>query len=159
MDCRLAVRFSFRFALLEKDGVDVAFEVVDGDEGKFVCVGESLSVGDADEKRSGEAGAGGDGDGVEVRKRKAGFGEGCADDGNNGAKMLAAGKLRNDSAVTRVGCNLRGDNGGKRARSTLDDSRGGFVAGGLDAEDEAGGHEFSVGAMAVPDTGVTSSSV
>ncbi len=72
------------------------------------------------------------------------FSECGADDGNNGAEMLAAGKLGNDAAVAGVGGNLRGDDGGKRARSALDDGRGGFVAGGLDAEDEAGGHSFSL---------------
>ena len=73
-----------------------------------------------------------------------GFGERGADDRDNGAEMLAAGELGNDAAVAGVGGDLRGDDGGKRARSALDDGRGGFVAGGLDAEDEAGGHSFSV---------------
>ena len=59
--------------------------------------------------------------------------------------MLAAGELRDDAAVAGVGGDLRGDNGRKRARSALDNGCGGFVAGGLDAEDEAGaGHESSL---------------
>ena len=61
--------------------------------------------------------------------------------------MLAAGELGNDSAVAGVGGDLRGDDGGKRARSALDDGGGGLVAGGFDAEDEAGaGHDFSLAA-------------
>ena len=59
-------------------------------------------------------------------------------------KMLAAGQLRHDAAVAGVGGDLRGDGGGKRARAALDDGRGGLVAGGFDAEDEAAGHNFSV---------------
>ena len=68
-----------------------------------------------------------------------------ADDGNDGAKMLAAGELGHDAAVAGVGGDLRGDDGRKRARSALDNCRGRFVAGGFDAEDEAGaGHESSL---------------
>ena len=59
--------------------------------------------------------------------------------------MLAAGELRNDAAVAGVGGDLRGDDRRKRARSALDNGCGGFVAGGLDAEDEAGaGHGSSL---------------
>ena len=102
--------------------------------------GERLGVGDADEQRSGESGAGGDGDGVEIGEGDAGLGQRGADHGNDGAKMLAAGQLRHHAAVARVGRDLRGDDGGKRARAALDDGRGGLVAGGFDAEDEAAGH-------------------
>ena len=57
--------------------------------------------------------------------------------------MLAAGQLRNDAAVARVGGDLRGHDGGKRARAALDNGRGGLVAGGFNAENEAGaGHIF-----------------
>ena len=51
--------------------------------------------------------------------------------------MLAAGELGNDSAVAGVGGDLRGDDGRERAGAALDDGRGGLVAGGFDAEDEA----------------------
>ena len=124
--------------------MDVAFEVVDGDEGKIVGEGEGLGVGDADEQRPGEAGTGGDGDGVEIGEGDAGLGQRGADDGNDGAEMLAAGQLGNDAAVAGVGGDLRGDGGGKRARAALDDGRGGLVAGGFDAEDEAAGHTSSL---------------
>ena len=53
-------------ARLHQDGVDVAFEVVDGDERLVEAVGEGLCVGDADEERAGEAWAFGDGYGVEI---------------------------------------------------------------------------------------------
>jgi len=42
-------------ALVEQHGVDVAFEVVDGDQRKIVGEGESFGIGDADEERAGEA--------------------------------------------------------------------------------------------------------
>ena len=89
--------------------MDVAFEVVDGDEGKAGGEGKGLGVGDSDEQGSGEARAGGDGDGVEVGESDFGLGEGGADDGDNGAQMLAAGQLGDDSAIAGVGGDLRGD--------------------------------------------------
>ena len=36
-------------AFLEEDRVNVAFEMIDGDEGKLVGEGERFGVGDADE--------------------------------------------------------------------------------------------------------------
>ena len=50
----------------EEDGVDVAFEMIDGDERFVQRGGEGFSVGDADEEGADEAWALGDGDGVEV---------------------------------------------------------------------------------------------
>ena len=123
----------------------MAFEVVDGDEGKVLGEGQGLGVGDADKQCSGEAGAGGDGDGIEIGEADVGLGEGGADDGNDGAKMLAAGQLGDDSAVGRVGGDLRGDDRRKSALAALDDGRGGLVARGFDAEDEATpAHFFSL---------------
>jgi len=124
--------------------VDVAFEVVYGDKGKFAGVCEGFGVGDADKERAGETGAGGDGDGIEIGESDAGLGKGGADDGDNGAQMLAAGQLGDDSTIARVGGDLRGDGRGKRAGAALNDGRGGFIAGGFDAEDEATGHGFSL---------------
>jgi hypothetical protein len=48
--------------------VNVAFEVVDGDEGLVEAEGEGLCVGDADEERAGEAWTFGYGYGVEVER-------------------------------------------------------------------------------------------
>ncbi len=132
-------------ALIQQDGVDVAFKMVDGDERNVLRVGQSFGVGDADEQCSGEAGAGGDGDGVEIGEGDVGLLERGADDGNDGAEMLAAGQFGDDSAIAGVGGDLRGDDGGERAGAALDDGGGGLVAGGLDGEDEAvAGHVFSL---------------
>jgi hypothetical protein len=61
-------------AFVEEDRVDVAFEVVDGDEGQAGGEGEGFGVGDTDEECSSEAGAGGDGDGVEIGEGDVGLG-------------------------------------------------------------------------------------
>ena len=121
----------------------MAFKVVDGDEGDVLREGQGLGVGDADQQRSGEAGAGGDGDGVEVVEGDVGLGEGGADDGDDGAEMLAAGQLGNDAAIAGVGGDLRGDDRGKCAGAALDDGGSGLVAGGFDGEDEAAGWHLS----------------
>ena len=105
--------------------------------GRSLREGQRLGVGDADQQRSGEAGTGGDGDGVEIGEGDVGLGQRGADHGNDGAEMLAAGQLRHHAAVAGVRGDLRGDGGGKGARAALDDRRGGLVAGGFDAEDEA----------------------
>ena len=74
-----------------------------------------------------------------------GLGECGADDGNDGAEMLAAGQFGDDSAVAGVGGDLRGDDRRKRAGTALDDGGGGLVAGGFDGEDEAvAGHVSSL---------------
>ena len=74
-----------------QDGVDVAFEVVDGDEGFVEAVGEGFGVGDADEEGSGEAGACGYGYGVEVGEGDVWLVEGFADYGDDVAEVLAGG--------------------------------------------------------------------
>ncbi len=124
--------------------MDVAFKVVDGDEGDVLRVGQGLGVGDADEEGSGEAGAGGDGDGVEVGEGDVGLGEGGADYGDDGAEMFAAGELGDDSAVAGVGGDLGGDGRGEGAGAALDDGGGGLVAGGFDCQDEAVAHLISL---------------
>jgi len=71
---------------MQKDGVDVAFEMVDGDERQTLCEGEGFGVGDADEQCSGQAGTGGDGDGVEIGEGDVGLGQRGADDGDDGRR-------------------------------------------------------------------------
>ena len=112
--------------------MDVAFQMVDGDERQAVGEGQSLGVGDAHQKRSGETGAAGDGDGVEIGEGDVGLGECGADHGNNGAEMLAASQLGNDASIAGVGGDLRGNDGAERARAALDHGGGGLVAGGFD---------------------------
>jgi hypothetical protein len=70
---------------VHEDGVDVAFEVVDGDEWEVGSEGERLGKADADEQGAGEAWAFGDGDGGEIGVADAGALHGFADDGDDGA--------------------------------------------------------------------------
>ena len=125
-----------------EDGVDVAFEVVDGDEGLVESEGEGFGVEDADEEGSGESGAFGDGDGVEVGERDAGLGDGLADDGDDVAEVLARGKFGDHSSVRGVERDLAGDDVGEDFgagfRGEPKDGGGGLVATAFDAQDEAG---------------------
>src|SRR4051812_12995995 len=106
---------------LHDDGVDVAFDVVDGDEGDAGGEAERLGVGDADEEGAHEAGADGDGDGGEVGEAGGGAVEGFADDGDDGAEVLAAGELGDDSTVAAVRVHLGGDDGGEDGLTVFDD--------------------------------------
>ena len=101
-----------------QDGVDVAFEVVDGDQGLVEAEGEGFGVGDADQEGSGEAGAFGDGDGVEVGEGDGSLArcEGFADDGDDVAEVFAGGEFGDDSAVVGVEGHLRGDDVGEGLR-------------------------------------------
>ena len=121
-------RREFGFGVFKEDGVDVAFEVVDGDEGDFAGEGEGLGEGDADEEGADEAGALSDGDGVDG---DVGLGEGLLDDGDDGAEVFAGGEFGNDAAETLVGIELGGDDGGENLASVGDDGGGRFVTGGF----------------------------
>ncbi len=76
---------------VHENGVDVAFEVVDGDEREVGAEGQGLGEADADEQGSGEAWAFGDGDGGEIGVGDVGTLHGLADDGDDGAEVLAGG--------------------------------------------------------------------
>ncbi len=133
------------FAFVEKDGVDMSFKMVDGDEGNVLREGQGFGVGDADEQGAGEAGAGGDGDGVQVGECDLSLFECGSDYGNDGTEMLAAGQFGDNSTIAGVGGDLRRYDGRQRAGATLDNSGCGLVAGGLDGEDEAvTGHVLSL---------------
>jgi len=122
-------------AFIQEDGVDVAFQMVDGDEGQVVGEGESFGVGDADQKRSRETGTAGDRDGVEICEGDVGLGESGADNGNDGAEMLAACQFGDNASIAGVGGDLGSDDGAEGARAALDNGGGGLVAGGFDGED------------------------
>ena len=105
--------------VLKEDRVNVAFEMINGDEGKVVGESEGFGVGDADEQCTSEARARSDGNGIEIGEVNVGFSKRGADNGNDGAKVLAAGELGHDAAVERVGRDLRGNDGRKSSRSAL----------------------------------------
>jgi len=120
--------------------MDVAFEMVHGDQRFFESEGQGLRVTDADQQGSGQAGALGYGDGVHgivgvfcVRK--------ClANHRHDGAQMLAGGQLGNHTAVGLVGRDLGGDHVGDELLARAYDGGGSFVAGTFDAEDVGVGH-------------------
>ena len=66
---------------------------------------------------------------------------GFADDGGDGAEVLAACQLRDDAAVVGVD-ELRGYDVGKDFCAVADDGGGGLVAGAFDAENEVVRHKL-----------------
>ena len=116
-------------------GVDVAFQMIDGDEGKPVGEGESLGVGDADQERADETGTFGDGDGIKIFEISARAFERGADGGHNGAEVFAGGEFRHDAAIGAMRGELGGDGGGENLSASGDDGGGRFIAGAFDTED------------------------
>jgi len=82
--------------------MDVAFEVVDGDQRFVGSERERLGEGDADQQRSGKSRAFGHGNGVEVGIGYAGALHCLMYDRHDGAQVLARGQLRHNSAVIGV---------------------------------------------------------
>lgn len=121
---------------LKKHRMNVAFEVIDGNERFSEPLGENLAVGHTHEQRANQPGAFRHGDRIHVAKGDAGLLNRFAHNGHDLPKMLARGNLRNDPAVLAVNSHLRCDNVRKNA-ATIGDNRGGrFVAGRFDSEDE-----------------------
>jgi hypothetical protein len=106
--------------------------MIDGDEGKLLGEGESFGVGNTNQERASQSGTVGDGDGVKVGEGDVGLRQGGANDGDDGAEMLAGSELGDYSAITGVGGYLGGYYGRQGAGAALDDSRSGLVAGGFD---------------------------
>ena len=97
--------------IVHKNSVDVAFQMIDGDQRKIGAEGEGLGEADADQKCASEAWAFGDGNGGEIRILNACTLHGFADDGNDGAEVLARGKFGDDATIAAVD-ELRGDDVG-----------------------------------------------
>ena len=89
--------------------MNVAFEMIHGDQRLTQGERKPLCVQDADEQRPGESGAFCDRDRVYRRQRDARLCDGLTDHRNNTAQMFARGKLGDDSAISRVQGNLRSD--------------------------------------------------
>lgn len=93
-------------------GVDVPFDVVDGDEGDAEGGCDGFGGADSDEECSDEAGPVGDCDGVEVFEVYLGGVEGFADDGVYQLHVFAGGYFGYDSSVFGVQVYLGGDDVG-----------------------------------------------
>ena len=102
------VRFSAESCrVIHQDGVDVAFQMVDRDQGFAEAERKGFGIGDAHQQGSGEPGTAGDGDGVDAPERDAGLllgglSNGCTHHGYDVAEVLAAGELGDDAAIVGV---------------------------------------------------------
>ena len=121
-------------SFLEQNGVNVAFEMVNGDKRLFDREGERFSVTQSHEQRSRETRALCNGDGVDGVIGLACIFERLAHYRDNGAQVLARGQLRHDAAVRLMGLDLRVDDARDEFLSGPNYRRSGFVAGTLDAE-------------------------
>ena len=126
--------------LLEQDGVDVAFKVVDGDERLIESESERLRIADSDEEGAGESGPLRNGYRVDRFVSVPGIGQGLPHHWYDGAQMFAGCKFGDDSAVRLVRGDLRRDHVGNEFLSRANDGGRSFIAGAFDAENEGVGH-------------------
>jgi len=126
---------------LEKDRVDVSFEVIDGNERFAEGLRESFGISDSHQERTNETRALCHAHGVDVGEIEAGLGKCFADDWDDLAEVFARGKFRYDSAVFAMNIDLGSDDAGEDFAAVGDDGGGGFVARRFDAED-ADAHIF-----------------
>ena len=123
------------FFASEKRREEVAFDVVDGEEGFCGTDGQTLCQSGSDKEGGGKAGAGGGGDGVEIGKGEAGFFHGQIDDVGGAGEVVARGDFWNDAAELGVDASLTENLVRADAVEIFQDRCGGFVAGGFDGED------------------------
>ena len=92
---------------LQQYGVDVAFEVVDGDQRLFQGKRQRLGIAQADQQRAGESGPLGHRKRVDACHAEPRLLDRLAHDRNNGSQVFARGELGNHSAVGPVSQHLR----------------------------------------------------
>ncbi len=114
--------------VFKQDGMDVAFDVIDGDQRDVATEGEGLGVGDADQQRADEAGAWSHGDGVERGPIDIGVFERLTDGGDDGAEVFPRGEFGDDAAVFGVSIELRSDHAGQNASAIGNNGGCGFIA-------------------------------
>jgi|ERR1700722_5027024 len=121
---------------VHKDGVDMAFEMIDRDEWFGERIGQGLRVKDADQQRSGQAWTLGYGDGIEFFEGDARLLQRGAYHRHEVTEMFARGEFGDDAAIPRVQRNLAGDDIRQDFRARTHNGRRGFIATAFDAEDE-----------------------
>ena len=89
-DWKLKIRI-VALALLEQNGMNVAFQMVDRDQRLIERERQRFGEADADEERSCQTWTLRDGDGVDGIVGLVGFGQGLANNWDNGAQVLARG--------------------------------------------------------------------
>jgi hypothetical protein len=113
---------------LERDRVDMAFDVVHAHDRLAERVGEAFGEVDADEERADEARPLRDGEVVNLTCLHAGLGEGCGDDLFDLFEVFARGNFGDDAAEALVRGDLRVDHARAHAPPVFDDRRRRLVA-------------------------------
>ena|SRR5438067_5838372 len=116
------------FRMLDENGMDVAFDVIDSDEREMPGETERLGVGDANEKRADEARTSGDRDRAQSVKLDVGVLKRLPYNRNDSAQMLTRGQLGHNAAVFRMGIQLRRNNARQNAPAIFDNGGRGFIA-------------------------------
>ena len=127
------------FLLRQQHGMNVAFQVVNGNQRLAQGKGKRLGVRHAYQERTCQAWAFCDRDRVKVGEPDAGFLHSSADDGDDVPQVLARGEFRNHSTIGCVDRDLRGHNAGQDAVPALHDGGCRFIAGAFNRQHQAFG--------------------
>jgi len=119
-------------------GRDVAGDVMDPDQWFAGGGRQAFGGGQADQQGTDQTGSIGHGNGVDVGERGVGLGQGLVDHGQDGFDVHARGDFWHNTAILLVYGSLGGDDVGPDLAAVGDDGSSGFIAGGLDAENQAG---------------------
>ena len=126
-----------RFPLRQQNGVNVPFQMVDGDERLPQGECQRFGVSDAYQQCPRQARTLGYGDGFEIGEADAGFVQCGADHWNDVAQMLARGEFWDHTAVGSMDGNLRCHNARQYAMAALHHGGGGLITGAFDSENQA----------------------
>ena len=117
----------FQFGMAEEIGKDMAFHVVDTDQGLIGSKADGLGGGDADQQSTDQAGPVGNADMVDIGQGDLRRIEGFLDDGQDVFDMLARGDFRYDTAELAVNRYLCRYDVGADVAAVFDDSSRRFV--------------------------------
>ena len=120
--------------LLQQHGVNMAFQVVDGDQRLLQGKRQRLGITDTHQQRSRQSGPLSHGQRVDRLVGLAGLRQRLAHHGHNRPQMLARGQLRHHAAIGLVGRNLREHDVGDNLLADAHHGGRGLVTGALDAE-------------------------
>ena len=129
-------------ALFEQHGMNVSFEVIDGDQGLVEGEGQRLGVSDSDQQRAGQPRSLGHSQRVDGLVGLPGISQRFADHRHNRFQMLPRSQLRHDAAIRLVGRDLREDDIRDDFLSRIDHGSRSLVAGAFDAENVGASHSF-----------------
>ena len=134
----------FLLPFFEQDGMDVSFEVIDGDQRFIERESQRLGVSDSDQQGAGQPRPLGHGQGVNGLISLSGVSQCFANHRHNRLQMLARSQLRHHAAIGLVGGDLRKHHVRDDFFSRIHDRCSRLIAGAFNAENVGASHVSSL---------------